>query len=45
MPKGFQFPVDHEFWVPLREDPLEYARGEGPEIYMFGRLSPGVTID
>ena len=45
MPKGFQFPVDHEFWAPLREDPLEYARWTGPEIYMFGRLAPGVTME
>ena len=45
MPKGFKFPTEHEFWAPLREDPLKYARWEGPRIYMFGRLVPGVTID
>jgi putative ABC transport system permease protein len=45
MPNGFKFPFDHQFWVPLREDPLKYARWEGPRIYMFGRLAPGVTID
>src|SRR5262245_27254655 len=26
MPKGFEFPVRHEFWVPLREDPVKDAR-------------------
>jgi putative ABC transport system permease protein len=45
MPEGFQFPVRHEFWIPLQEDPLEYARGEGPRIYMFGRLAADVTIE
>jgi predicted permease len=45
MPEGFEFPTNHQFWVPLREDPLKYARWEGPEIDMFGRLAPGVTIE
>lgn len=45
MPDGFKFPYDHQFWAPLREDPLKYARGEGPRLTMFGRLAPGVTID
>ena len=45
MPRGFRFPLDHQFWVPLREDPLRYARWAGPRIHMFGRLAPGVTID
>jgi putative ABC transport system permease protein len=45
MPEGFKFPVDHQFWIPLRENPLNYDRWEGPAIYMFGRLAPGVTIE
>jgi len=45
MPDGFEFPVDHEFWVPLRENPLRYAHGEGPAVSIFGRLVPGVTFD
>jgi predicted permease len=44
MPAGFKFPADHQFWIPLQENPLEYPRWEGPPIYMFGRLAPGVTI-
>jgi putative ABC transport system permease protein len=44
MPDGFKFPFDHQFWVPLRENPLKHARWEGPRIHMFGRLAPGVTI-
>jgi predicted permease len=44
MPDGFKFPVDHQYWIPLRENPLNYERWEGPAIYMFGRLAPGVTM-
>ncbi len=44
MPEGFKFPVAHQFWVPLRENPLNCARWEGPEIYVFGRLAPSVTM-
>jgi predicted permease len=45
MPREFKFPYDHQFWVPLRENPLKYARGEGPRLYMFGRLASGVSFD
>jgi putative ABC transport system permease protein len=42
---GFRFPVDHQFWIPLRANPLQYERLHGPSIYMFGRLAPGVMWD
>jgi predicted permease len=45
MPDGFEFPAVHQFWIPLREDPLKYKRGEGPSLATFGRLAPGVTIE
>ena len=45
MPEGFEFPTVHQFWIPLREDPLKYERGEGPSLSLFGRLAPGVTIE
>jgi putative ABC transport system permease protein len=45
MPDGFEFPTSHQFWIPLREDPLEYKRGEGPELAMFGRLKTGATME
>jgi putative ABC transport system permease protein len=45
MPQGYLFPVDHEFWVPLRVEPFKYARWEGPRLFMFGRLAPGVTLE
>jgi len=41
MPKGFAFPVNHRYWIPLDADSPEYPRAEGPEIYMAGRLAPG----
>ncbi len=44
MPDGFQFPVDHQFWMPLRLNPLEHERLRGPELYVFGRLARGVTM-
>ena len=45
MPDGFKFPVDHQFWIPLRVNPLMYDRLQGPELYMFGRLVSGVTLE
>ena len=43
MPAGFAFPVNHQFWVPLRHGPTPAAPREGPELMVFGRLVPGVT--
>ena len=44
MPEGFGFPIAHRFWTPLRVDPSDFDRGQGPSIYIFGRLAPGVTL-
>ena len=44
MPDGYQFPFDHQFWVPFRDDPLQYPYGMGPPISTFGRLVPGATV-
>jgi predicted permease len=41
MPEGFAFPVNHQFWVPLRAESHEPR--QGPAIQIFGRLAPGVT--
>lgn len=45
MPPGFRFPVNHRYWAPLRLDPADYEPGGGPELYLFGRLAPGVTME
>ncbi|MGH7444166.1 MAG: ABC transporter permease, partial [Longimicrobiales bacterium] len=44
MPAGFAFPVNHDFWVPLRTALASaYGPREGPGIQVFGRLAPGVS--
>lgn len=45
MPEGFQFPNNTEVWVPLRDDPLATARGEGRYLTVWGRLRADVTRD
>ena len=44
MPEGFAFPVNHGLWTPLRVDPLQFRRGQGPAIGVFGRLAAGASI-
>lgn len=44
MPEGFGFPKNHQYWIPFRANPVEFARGEGPEIFVFGRLATGATM-
>ena len=45
MPDSFKFPVDHQFWIPLRANALQYERLQGPRLNMFGRLARGVTME
>jgi putative ABC transport system permease protein len=45
MPEGFRFPVNHSYWTPLRADPADYQRGAGPELFVFGRLADGATVE
>ena len=45
MPEGYRFPVNHQYWIPLRENPLDHARLHGPSLFLFGRLAPGVTLE
>lgn len=45
MPAGFGFPVSHILWTPLRADPADYARRQGPGLTVFGRLAPGATME
>jgi predicted permease len=44
MPEGFAFPVNHQYWIPLRANPTAIPRGGGPELFVFGRLAPGATM-
>lgn len=45
MPESFGFPVRERIWTPLRLDAAAMAPRTGPEVSIFGRLAPGVTID
>jgi predicted permease len=45
MPEGFLFPIRHELWTPLRTAPAGYEPGEGPPVWLLGRLAPGATLD
>jgi putative ABC transport system permease protein len=44
MPDGFAFPVRHRYWTPLKANPSQYKRGEGPSIFIAGRLAAGFDI-
>jgi len=44
MPEGFGFPAYHSFWIPWRLDAAAHGPRRGPEINVFGRLAPGVTV-
>ena len=43
MPEGFLFPENDHFWIPLRGGGLESRPGEGPDLWIYGRLADGVT--
>ena len=45
MPAGFGFPVDHQFWMPLRLEPSRYAAWQGPDVHLFARLKRGATLE
>ena len=42
MPEGFAFPENHKFWIPLQRPSSGYAPLEGPAVFLFGRLAPGM---
>jgi putative ABC transport system permease protein len=45
MPEGFAFPINEEWWAPLREQALAYERRTGPSLMVVGLLAPGTTIE
>jgi putative ABC transport system permease protein len=44
MPEGYLFPIRHNYWTALRTDTTRIDRGEGPAIFIFGRLAQNVTM-
>jgi putative ABC transport system permease protein len=45
MREGFEFPVAHDMWMPLRADMLNQAPRSGPGVTVFGVLAPGATLE
>jgi putative ABC transport system permease protein len=45
MPARMRFPVNHEYWTPLRLNDADYERGAGPSLDVFGRLVEGTTLE
>jgi predicted permease len=43
MPEGFEFPIDHQFWLPFRPSSVTASDPNGPEINLFARLAPRTT--
>lgn len=44
MPAGFKFPINDQYWAPLRFDPRSFPPFQGPPVYVFGRLAPGASM-
>jgi putative ABC transport system permease protein len=44
MPEGYGFPVNHSYWIPLSTDAVTFGPREGPDIFIFGRLRDGATM-
>ena len=44
MPADFVFPLNFEYWTPLRIDASRFQVGESPSLQPFARLAPGATL-
>jgi predicted permease len=44
MPERFAFPMNHSYWAPLRIETGRDGPGDGPAIFVFGRLARGATV-
>jgi putative ABC transport system permease protein len=44
MREGFEFPVSHDVWLPLKTAVLDQRPRSGPAITVFALLAPGETI-
>ena len=44
MREGFEFPVSHDVWLPLKTAVLDQQPRSGPAITVFGLLAPGETL-
>ena len=44
MREGYEFPISHDAWMPLKTDLLDQTPRSGPVVTAFGLLAPGATI-
>jgi predicted permease len=44
MREGYEFPVSHDVWLPLKTAGLDRQPRSGPSIVVFGLLAPGETL-
>ena len=44
MPDTFAFPVNHQYWTPLRTTLQASQQSPEPTVIAFGRLAPGVAL-
>jgi putative ABC transport system permease protein len=44
MRDGFEFPVSHDVWLPLKTSVLDRTPRSGPALSVFARLAPGETL-
>ena len=44
MREGFQFPISHDVWLPLKTAALDQKPRSGPAITVFGLLAAGETM-
>jgi predicted permease len=45
MPEGYRFPINHNYWIPLSTDAATFGPREGPDIFIFGRLRDGASLE
>ncbi len=44
MREGFEFPISHDVWLPLKTAVLDHTPRSGPAITVFALLAPGETM-
>lgn len=45
MREGFEFPVAHDVWLPLKTAVLDHQPRSGPPVTVFALLAPGESIE
>lgn len=45
MPKGYEFPMNNQVWLPTQLDDSKISRDNPPEVFIFAKLAPGKTLE